>query len=211
MVPDFGVEINQSAVRIDALEQVLHPETLAADVLDSSSVLPVNGLHDEPHEHRALAAQFVKVHLLRIVRTVRTFTVVDEVRHLHVEQQRLVGIAHVESVEAAIFGDDAHVRLPLKALDGGFYADDILRSVRLTGNEVGRAEVYVAHFCGEEDVHCLSVGHFQPMGRYHPLEGQLPRQPVIRCSGGNAHRFYLFDTLLLCIRTCYAHEEGEDK
>ena len=180
-------------------------------MLDCSSVLPVNGLHDEPHKHRALAAQFVQVDLLRIVRTVRALPVVNDVRHLHVEQQRLVGIAHIKSVEAAIFGDDAHVRLPLKALDSGFHADDILRSVRLTGDEVGRAEVYVAHLCGEEDVHRFSVGHFQPVGRYHPLEGQLSRQSVIRCSGGNAHRFHLFDTLLLCIRTCYAHKEGEDK
>ena len=57
----------------------MYAETLAADVLDCSSVLPVNGLHDEPHEHRALATQFVKVHLLRIVRTVRAFTVVNDV------------------------------------------------------------------------------------------------------------------------------------
>ena len=79
LVPDFGVEVNQSAVRINTFQQVLYTETLAADVLDSSSILPVDGFHDEPHEHRALAAQFVKVHLLRIVRTVRTFTVVNDV------------------------------------------------------------------------------------------------------------------------------------
>lgn len=137
LVLDFRVEIQQPSVCIDAPKQVLHAETLAADVFYDASVLFVDGLHDEPHEHRTFAAQLVQIDLLRVVRTVRALPVVDDVRHLPVEQERLVGIAHVKGVEAAVFGDDAHVRLPLKALDGGFHTDDILRSVHLPGDKVG--------------------------------------------------------------------------
>ena len=49
------VEIKQAVVRVDAFQQVLDAETLAADMLHLALVLFVDGLHDKAHQHRAFA------------------------------------------------------------------------------------------------------------------------------------------------------------
>ena len=159
LVLDFRVEIQQSVVRIDSFQQVLYAETLAADVLHLTLVLLVDGLHDKSHQHRTLAAQFLQVNLLRIVRTVYRLAVVDEVAHLHVEQQRLLGILHVEGIEAAVLRDDAHVRLVLEVLHGRLHTDHVLRTVRLARYQVGRAQIHIAHLCRKDDVYGLVVCH----------------------------------------------------
>ncbi len=132
-------------MRVDAFQDVLYAETLAADVLHLALVLLVDGLHDKAHQHRAFAAQLLQVYLLRVVRTVHRLAVVDEVAHLHVEQQRFLGIFHVEGVETAVLGDDGHIRLVLEVLDGRLHTDDVLRSVGFPGYQVRRAQVDVAH------------------------------------------------------------------
>ena len=105
MVLDFRVEIEKTVVRVDAFQQVLDAETLTADMLHLTLVLLVYGLHDKAHQHRTLAAQLLQVDFLRIVRTVHRFPVVDEVAHLHVEQQRFGGVLHVERVETSVLRD----------------------------------------------------------------------------------------------------------
>ena len=167
-------------MRVDAFQQVLDAETLAADVLHLTLVLLVDGLHDKAHQHRTLAAQLLQVNLLRIVRTVHRLPIVDEVAHLHIEQQRLLGILHVERVKAAVLRDDAHVRLVLEVLHGRLHTDHVLRTVRLARYQVGRSQIHIAHLRRKDDVYGLVVCHLQPVGRYHAVEGQLLRQPVIQ-------------------------------
>ena len=89
------VEIKQAVVRVDAFQQVLDAETLAADMLHLALVLFVDGLHDKAHQHRAFAAQLFQIDFLRVVRAVHRAAVMDEVAHLHVEQQRFGGVLHV--------------------------------------------------------------------------------------------------------------------
>ena len=211
-------------MRVDAFQQVLDAETLAADVLHLTLVLLVDGLHDKSHQHRTLAAQFLQVNLLRIVRTVHRLAVVDEVAHLHVEQQRLLGILHVERVKAAVLRDDAHVRLVLEVLHGRLHADHVLRTVRLARYQVGRAQIHIAHLCREDDVYGLVVRHLQPVGRNHAVEGQLLRQPVIQVAVrlllridllgqgrlSVTHVTFLHGLVLLRIGSYDAHREGKN-
>ena len=56
LVLDFRVEIQQAVVHVDAFQDVLDAETLAADVLHLALVLLVQRLHDEVYQHRAFAA-----------------------------------------------------------------------------------------------------------------------------------------------------------
>ena len=65
-------------------------------------ILLVDGLHDKAHQHRAFAAQLLQVYFLRIVRAVHCLAVMDEVAHLHVEQQRFGGVLHVEGIETPV-------------------------------------------------------------------------------------------------------------
>ena len=136
LVLDFRVEINQVAVYVDALQEVLDAETPAADVLYLALVLLVDGLHDEMHQHGTLLAQLLEVNLLRIVRTVHRLAVMDEVRHLDVEHERFLGVLHIESVKRAVLRDDAHVGLLLEVLHGSLHPDNILRAVRLASYQV---------------------------------------------------------------------------
>ena len=99
LVPDFRVEIQKPVVRVDAFQKVLDAETLAADMLHLTLVLLVDGLHDKAHQHRAFTAQLFQVDFLRVVRAVHRLAVMDEVAHLHVEQQRFGGVLHVEGVK----------------------------------------------------------------------------------------------------------------
>ena len=55
------MEIQQAVVDVDALQDVLDAETLAADVLHLSLVFLVQRLHDEVYQHRAFATQFFQV------------------------------------------------------------------------------------------------------------------------------------------------------
>ena len=84
---------------VNALQDVLDAETLAADVLHLAFVLLVQRLHDEVYQHRAFTAQFFQVNFLRVVRSVHRAAVVDKVLHFHVQDERLVGVLHVEGVK----------------------------------------------------------------------------------------------------------------
>ena len=136
LVLDFRMEIQKSVMRIDAFEDILDTETLAADMLHLTLVLSVDGLHDKTHQHRTFIPQFLQVNLHRVVRTVHRFTVVDEVAHLHIEEQRLFRIFDVEGVKAAVLRNDAHVRLVLEISYRSFHSYHILSPVRFSGNKV---------------------------------------------------------------------------
>ena len=126
-------------MRVDTFQQVLDAESLAADVLHLTLVLLVDGLHDKAHQHRAFAAQFLQVDFLRVVRAVHLLAVMDEVAHLHVEKQRFGGVLHVKSIETPVLRDYRHIGFVREVTHGSFHADDVLRSVGFTRNQVGRA------------------------------------------------------------------------
>ena len=176
------------------------------------------------HQHRAFTAQFFQVDFLRVVRAVYRAAVMDEVLHLHVEHQRLVGIFHVERIIGAVLRDDAHVRFRAEVPYRRLHADDVLRTVCLARYEVGRTQVHIAHRRGEQDMHRLVIRDLQTVRRYHAVEHQLLRQPVVQvavlfrlrtdllrqfqplclCSGGTVIAY------TLCIGcTGYACEKGK--
>ena len=108
-------------------------------MLHLTLVLLVDGLHDKAHQHRAFAAQFLQVDFLRVVRAVHLLAVMDEVAHLHVEKQRFGGVLHVKSIETPVLRDYRHIGFVREVTHGSFHADDVLRSVGFTRNQVGRA------------------------------------------------------------------------
>jgi len=126
-------------MRIDTFQQVLDAESLAADMLHLALVLPQDGLHDKAHQHWAFAAQLLQVDFLRVVRAVHLLAIMDEVTHLHVEQQRFIGIFHVEGIETPVLRYHGHIGFVREVPHGRFHADDVLRSVGFTRNQVGRA------------------------------------------------------------------------
>ena len=160
----------------------MNAERLAADVLDDTPVLLMDGLHDEPYQHRTLAAKLLQINLHRIVWAVYARTVMNEVRHLHVQKQRLIGILDIKGVKSTVLRDHTHVRLLPEVLDRRFYTDDVLRPICLSCNEVGRTQIHIAYSGGEDDVHRLVVGDFQAVRRYHTLEGDFTCQSLIEVS-----------------------------
>lgn len=224
-VADLRVEIEQTVVGVDAFEEVLNAEALAADMLHFVPVLLVDRLHDKAHEQRRFAPQLREVYLHRVVGAVRGFAVVDEVAHLDVEQQRFGRVADVERVERTVLGDDRHIGLGAEIAHGGLHANDVFSTVGLTCDQIRRAEIDVAHRRRKDDVHGLVVGHFQPVRRNHAVEGELARETVIEAAvplrvGINllAERYRLcllrrLDGLgvryFLCVRRTRAQREGE--
>ena len=103
----------------------------------------------------------------------------DEVAHLHIQKQRLIRIFHIESIKRAVLRNYGHVGFTGEVPDGSLHTDDVLRTVGFPGNQVGRAQVHIAHFRGEEDMHGLAVCHLQTVGRYHAVKGQFPGQTVV--------------------------------
>ena len=103
----------------------------------------------------------------------------DKVFHLDIQKQRLVGVLDIEGVETAAFGDDRHVGLVTEILYHSLHTDDILRAVSLACHKVRGTEVHITHRRGEDDVGRLVVGHFQTVGRHHPVKGQFTGQAVI--------------------------------
>ena len=85
-------------------------------MLHTTLVLLPDALHHQSHQHRTLRAKFLQVDVHRVVRTVHCLTVVDEVRHLYVQDTGLTGILHVKAVIGPVLSYDAHVRLALEPL-----------------------------------------------------------------------------------------------
>jgi len=125
-------------MRVDTFQQILDAESLAADVLHLALVLLVDGLHNKAYQHRAFAAQFLQIDFLRIIRAVHLLAVMDEVAHLHIEQQRFGGIFHVEGIETPVLRYHGHIGFVREVPHGSLHADDILRSVGFARNQVGR-------------------------------------------------------------------------
>lgn len=116
---------------VDAFEEVLNAEALAADMLHFVPVLLVDRLHDCCARAAAIRSQLREVYLHRVVGAVRGFAVVDEVAHLDVEQQRFGRVADVERVERTVLGDDRHIGLGAEIAHGGLHANDVFSTVAL--------------------------------------------------------------------------------
>ena len=70
----------------------------------------------------------------------------------------------------------------MEIFDSGLHADDILRPVSLSRNQIGRTQIHIADRCREKDMYRLVVSHLQPMRRYHTVEHQLACKAVIEVS-----------------------------
>ena len=103
----------------------------------------------------------------------------QEVRHLHIQKQRLVGILDIEGVETSVLRNHGHIRLVVKIFDSGFHADDILSPVSLSRNQVRRPQIHIAHCGREKYVDGLVISDLKPVRRYHPVEHQLACQTVV--------------------------------
>ena len=166
-------------MRVDAFQKILNAETLAPDMLHLAFVLLVDGLHDKTHQKRRFAPQLCEINLHRVVRAVHGTAVMDEVAHLDIEQQRFVGVFHIEGIERAVLGNDRHIGLRAEIAHGGLHADHVLRAVSLARDKVRRAEIDVAHRRRKDDVYGLVVGNLQAVRRNHAVERELFRQAVI--------------------------------
>ncbi len=175
----LGMEIEQLAVCVKPLEQVLNPEPLAADVLDLAFVLPIHGFHDQPYQTGRLPGEFLQVDFHRIVRTVNRLPVMDEVAHLHVQQQRLVGILDVECVKVAVLGYHAHIGFTAEMFPGRLHTDDVLRTVCLARYQVGGTQIHVSYGRGENYMYGLVIRDFQTMRGNHLAEADLAAQSLV--------------------------------
>ena len=164
---------------VKTAQQVLDAERLAPDMLDVPFVVLVDRLRDEIYQFRRLAAEFLQVNVKGVVGTVHFASVMDEILHLDVQQQRFFRILYIECIETSAFGYHGHVGLLTEILYGSLYTNDIFRTVRLACNEVQRSEVHITHRRREDDMRGLVVSHFQTVRRYHPVESEFSGQPVI--------------------------------
>ena len=103
----------------------------------------------------------------------------DKVLHLHIQKQWFISVLDIESVKAAAFSDDRHIRLVTEILHHRLHTDDILRTVSLACHEIRGTEIHITYSRREDDVGRLVVGHFQPIRRYHPVKGEFPGQTMI--------------------------------
>ena len=92
----------------------------------------------------------------------------DEITHLHIQQQRLIGILHVEGIEVPVFGYYRHIGLlPEIACRG------------LAGYQVCRTEIHILDRSRENDMDGLVIRYFQSVRRNHLAETDLAGQPLI--------------------------------
>ena len=165
-------------------------------MLDSSFVLLVDGLHYQTHEQRTFTAEFGQIDFHCIVRTVYRFAIVNEVVHLDIQQQWFVCILHIECIEVPALRNDGHICLALEILDRSLYSDDILGTVSLACNQIGRTQINISHRRREDNMHGLVVCNLQPVRRNHPVKGEFSCQTIIEVA-------ILFHLRIHLLRKCY--------
>ena len=151
-------------MRIKSFKQILHSEPFAADVLDLAFVLFIHGFRDQPYQTGRLPGEFLQVDFHRIVRTVHGLSVMDEVAHFHIQQQRLVGILDVECIKLP----SSVITLMFVSLRKcfrvaftriTFSAPSALPAIRLGGTQV-----HISHGRGEKICTVLSYVISRPCG-----------------------------------------------
>ena len=172
------MKVQQVIMNIKPLEQELHPETFTTDMSDPSLVLPVHGLHNQAYQTRGFITQFLQIDFHGIVRTVHCFPVMNEVTHLHVQQERFIRILDIKRVEISIFSDHAHVRLIPEMLFSRFHTDHVLCSIRLSGYQIGGPQVHILDRGRKYDMHRFIISDFQSVRGYHPAKADLAAQPL---------------------------------
>ena len=186
------MKVQQVIMGIKPPKQELDPETFTADMSDPSFVLPVHGLHNQAYQTRGLIAQFLQIDFHGIVRTVHRFTVMDEIAHLHVQQERFIHIPDIERVKISIFSDHAHVRLIPEMLFSSFHTDHVLRRIRLSGYQIGGPQVHILDRGRKYDMYRFIISDFQPVRGYHPAKADLAAQslkkiPATQLRTGSRH------------------------
>ena len=173
------MEVEQTIVGVESTQQILDAERLTADVLDVAFVVLVDSLADKVYQLRRLTAKLLQIDVESIVRTVHLTAIVNEVLHLDIQEQRLIGVLHIEGVETATLGNHRHIGLISEVLDCSLHTNHILRAIGLACNKVRRAEIHIAYCRREDDVSSLVVCHLQAVRRNHTVKGQLLCQTVI--------------------------------
>lgn len=121
--------------------------------------------------------RLLQINFHRVVRAVHRLPVMNKITHLHIKQQRFIGILDIEGVKfpssviTLIFVSlrkcflAAFTRIT-------FSAPSALPAIRLV-------EPRSTYLMGEENhVYGLVVSDFQTMRRYHPAEAYLAAQPL---------------------------------
>ena len=140
-------------MHINALQKSLHPELPAPDMLHVPAVQPVDGVHHAGNDRRIFLAQFrdtdgAASFLFSLVR-------VHPLVHIDIQCGRLFLINDIEGKERAVSCNHGEVRLSRKLLHRRFDTYHVLDSVSLACDDIVTAQIHVAHFRREEDMHRL--------------------------------------------------------
>ena len=139
----------------------------------------MDSLADKVYQLRRLTAKLLQIDVKSIVGTVYLTAIVNKVLHLDIQEQRLIGVFHIECVETAALGNHRHIGLIAEVLDCSLHTNHILRAIGLASNKVRRAKIHIAYCCREDDVGSLVVCHLQAVRRNHTVKGQFLCQTVI--------------------------------
>ena len=169
------VEEQQVLMHIDALEQGLHPELAAADMLHVPAVQTVYGVHQAGDDRGVLLAELGHTDGASARGRFRREPTV----HIDVQRFRLLLVGDEERIERAVARDDREVRLAGEIPDGGLDAHHVLHAVRLARDDVRAAQVDIADLRGEKDMHRLTERHADPVGR-DMLAGGQDSDPGLR-------------------------------
>ena len=164
---------------VQPFEQILDTETLTTDMTNTAFVILIHGFHNKTYQTGGFVIQLGQIDFHGIVGTVHRFSVMDEITHLHIQQQRLVGILHVECIEVPVFGYYRHIGLLPEIACRGLYSDYILGTVGLAGYQVCRTEIHILDRSRENDMDGLVIRYFQSVRRNHLAETDLAGQPLI--------------------------------
>ena len=119
------MKIKQAVVRIESAEQVLDAERLASDMLDVPSVVLVDGLRDKVYQFRRFTAQFLQVDVKGVVGAVHLTSVMNEILHLDIQQQRLFRILHIEGVKTTVKDFREETNMSVITESGSFYTFNV--------------------------------------------------------------------------------------
>ena len=123
-------------MRINALYQELHPETLASQMLYFPVIVLVDGLHNQLYQKRAFVTQFTEIDIHPGMAEIRCVLILQEIFHFDVQHFRFVCVFSIERIKTAILTDNRKVCFTGKALCRSFHTNNIFRPVRFSGNNV---------------------------------------------------------------------------
>ena len=166
VIAHFDTEIEPSlAVDIDSREKRLQSVALVTDMFNLRLVIVVNLFHRTVYASCVIPVQRIEAHRYRRRFPFRNLRL-QVVHNAYRELPGVIGIPHVESVEAAVGGDNRQIGFCLKVAHGSFQSHDVGRSCGFVGDDIRRTEVHVLHGGRENQVRGLVERHFDLTGCY---------------------------------------------